>query len=49
MSAAVNVNQYHAKVSDTMAYSREQRLITVPDSQPRPFGKIKIIIPNGRG
>ena len=29
--AAVNVNQYHAKVSDMMAYSREQRLITVPD------------------
>jgi protein SCO1 len=29
--AAVNVNQYHAKVSDMMAYSREQRLITIPD------------------
>ena len=29
--AAVNVNQYHATVSDMMAYSREQRLITIPD------------------
>lgn len=29
--AAVNVNQYHAAVSDMMAYSREQRLITIPD------------------
>jgi cytochrome oxidase Cu insertion factor (SCO1/SenC/PrrC family) len=28
---AVNVNQYHAAVSDMMAYSREQRLITIPD------------------
>jgi cytochrome oxidase Cu insertion factor (SCO1/SenC/PrrC family) len=28
--AAVNVNQYHAGVSDMMAYSREQRLITIP-------------------
>lgn len=28
--AAVNVNQYHAAVSDMMAYSREQRLITIP-------------------
>jgi cytochrome oxidase Cu insertion factor (SCO1/SenC/PrrC family) len=28
--AAVNVNQYHAAVSDMMAYSREQRLNTVP-------------------
>lgn len=28
--AAVNVNQYYAKVSDTMAFSREQRLITIP-------------------
>ena len=31
MFAAVNVNQYHAAVSDMMAYSREQRLITIPD------------------
>lgn len=29
--AAVNVNQYHTAVSDMMAYSREQRLITIPD------------------
>jgi len=29
--ADVNVNQYHAAVSDMMAYSREQRLITIPD------------------
>lgn len=29
--AAVNVNQYHAAVSDMMAYSREQRLTTIPD------------------
>jgi len=29
--AAINVNQYHAAVSDMMAYSREQRLITIPD------------------
>jgi cytochrome oxidase Cu insertion factor (SCO1/SenC/PrrC family) len=29
--AAVNVNQYHAAVTDMMAYSREQRLITIPD------------------
>jgi cytochrome oxidase Cu insertion factor (SCO1/SenC/PrrC family) len=29
--AAVNVNQYHAAVSDMMAYSREQRLVTIPD------------------
>jgi cytochrome oxidase Cu insertion factor (SCO1/SenC/PrrC family) len=29
--AAVNVNQYHAAVSDMMAYSREQRLSTIPD------------------
>jgi cytochrome oxidase Cu insertion factor (SCO1/SenC/PrrC family) len=29
--AAVNVNQYHAAVADMMAYSREQRLITIPD------------------
>ncbi len=28
--AAVNVNQYHAAVSDMMAYSREQRLTTIP-------------------
>jgi cytochrome oxidase Cu insertion factor (SCO1/SenC/PrrC family) len=28
--AAVNVNQYHAKVADMMAYSREQQLTTVP-------------------
>jgi cytochrome oxidase Cu insertion factor (SCO1/SenC/PrrC family) len=28
--AAVNVNQYHAAISDMMAYSREQRLITIP-------------------
>ena len=28
--AAVNVNQYHAAVSDMMAYSREQRLVTIP-------------------
>ena len=28
---AVNVNQYHAAVSDMMAYSREQRLNTIPD------------------
>jgi cytochrome oxidase Cu insertion factor (SCO1/SenC/PrrC family) len=28
--AAVNVNQYHAGVSDMMAYSREQRLNTIP-------------------
>jgi cytochrome oxidase Cu insertion factor (SCO1/SenC/PrrC family) len=28
--AAVNVNQYHAAVSDMLAYSREQRLITIP-------------------
>jgi cytochrome oxidase Cu insertion factor (SCO1/SenC/PrrC family) len=28
---AINVNQYHAAVSDMMAYSREQRLITIPD------------------
>jgi cytochrome oxidase Cu insertion factor (SCO1/SenC/PrrC family) len=28
--AAVNVNQYHAAVSDMMAYSREQRLNTIP-------------------
>ena len=28
--AAVNVNQYHAHVSDMMAYSREQRLNTIP-------------------
>jgi cytochrome oxidase Cu insertion factor (SCO1/SenC/PrrC family) len=28
--AAVNVNQYHAAVSDMMTYSREQRLITIP-------------------
>jgi cytochrome oxidase Cu insertion factor (SCO1/SenC/PrrC family) len=29
--AAVNVNQYHAAVSDMMAYSREHQLITIPD------------------
>jgi cytochrome oxidase Cu insertion factor (SCO1/SenC/PrrC family) len=29
--AAVNVNQYHAAVSDMMAYSREQQLVTIPD------------------
>jgi len=29
--AAVNVNQYHAAVADMMAYSREQRLNTIPD------------------
>jgi protein SCO1 len=29
--AAVNVNQYHAAVSDMMAYSREQRLTTIPN------------------
>lgn len=29
--AAVNVNQYHAAVSDMMAYSREQRVVTIPD------------------
>ena len=29
--AAVNVNPYHAAVSDTLAFSREQRLITIPD------------------
>ena len=29
--AAINVNQYHAAVTDMMAYSREQRLITIPD------------------
>ena len=29
--AAINVNQYHAGVADMMAYSREQRLITIPD------------------
>jgi cytochrome oxidase Cu insertion factor (SCO1/SenC/PrrC family) len=29
--AAVNVNQYHAQVSDMMAYSREQRLVAIPD------------------
>jgi cytochrome oxidase Cu insertion factor (SCO1/SenC/PrrC family) len=28
--AAVNVNQYHAAVSDMLAYSREQRLNTIP-------------------
>jgi cytochrome oxidase Cu insertion factor (SCO1/SenC/PrrC family) len=28
--AAVNVNQYHAAVADMMAYSREQRLATIP-------------------
>jgi cytochrome oxidase Cu insertion factor (SCO1/SenC/PrrC family) len=28
--AAVNVNQYHAAVADMMAYSREQRLNTIP-------------------
>jgi cytochrome oxidase Cu insertion factor (SCO1/SenC/PrrC family) len=28
--AAVNVNAYHAKVSDMMAYSREHELITIP-------------------
>jgi cytochrome oxidase Cu insertion factor (SCO1/SenC/PrrC family) len=28
--AAVNVNQYHAAVADMMAYSREQRLDTIP-------------------
>ena len=28
--AAVNVNQYHAAVSDMMAYSREQRLNAIP-------------------
>ena len=28
--AAVNVNQYHAAISDMMAYSREQRLNTIP-------------------
>jgi cytochrome oxidase Cu insertion factor (SCO1/SenC/PrrC family) len=28
--AAVNVNQYHSAVSDMMAYSREQRLNTIP-------------------
>jgi cytochrome oxidase Cu insertion factor (SCO1/SenC/PrrC family) len=28
--AAVNVNQYHAKVSEMMAYSREQQLVTIP-------------------
>ena len=28
--AAVNVNQYHAAVSDMLAYSREQRLTTIP-------------------
>jgi cytochrome oxidase Cu insertion factor (SCO1/SenC/PrrC family) len=28
--AAVNVNQYHARVADMMAYSREQQLTTVP-------------------
>jgi cytochrome oxidase Cu insertion factor (SCO1/SenC/PrrC family) len=28
--AAVNVNQYHAAVADMLAYSREQRLITIP-------------------
>jgi cytochrome oxidase Cu insertion factor (SCO1/SenC/PrrC family) len=27
---AVNVNQYHAAVADMMAYSREQRLTTIP-------------------
>ncbi|HEX6453342.1 MAG TPA: SCO family protein [Trebonia sp.] len=29
--AAVNVNAYHAKVSDMLAYSREQQLVTIPD------------------
>jgi protein SCO1/2 len=29
--AAVNVNQYHAAVADMMAYSREQRLVNIPD------------------
>lgn len=29
--AAVNVNQYHAAVTDMMAYSREHQLITIPD------------------
>jgi cytochrome oxidase Cu insertion factor (SCO1/SenC/PrrC family) len=28
--AAVNVNQYHAAVSDMMAYSREHQLTTIP-------------------
>jgi cytochrome oxidase Cu insertion factor (SCO1/SenC/PrrC family) len=28
--AAVNVNQYHATVADMLAYSREQRLNTIP-------------------
>jgi len=28
--AAINVNQYHAKVADMMAYSREQQLTTIP-------------------
>jgi cytochrome oxidase Cu insertion factor (SCO1/SenC/PrrC family) len=28
--AAVNVNQYHVAVSDMMAYSRQQRLTTIP-------------------
>ncbi|HEY6494210.1 MAG TPA: SCO family protein [Trebonia sp.] len=28
--AAVNVNQYHATVADMMAYSREQRLTSIP-------------------
>jgi len=28
--AAVNVNRYHARVSDMMAYSREQQLTTIP-------------------
>ena len=29
--AAVNVNQYHAAVTDMMAYSREHQLTTIPD------------------
>jgi cytochrome oxidase Cu insertion factor (SCO1/SenC/PrrC family) len=29
--AAVNVNQYHDRVQDVLAYSREHQLITIPD------------------
>jgi cytochrome oxidase Cu insertion factor (SCO1/SenC/PrrC family) len=29
--AAVNVNQYHLRVQDVLAYSREHQLITIPD------------------
>jgi cytochrome oxidase Cu insertion factor (SCO1/SenC/PrrC family) len=29
--AAVNVNQYHHRVQDVLAYSREHQLITIPD------------------